>query len=442
MDESASLVLGRTKYWRSQISPAVWKIEGMAIPSFAFMAFFPFLFRVQEHAFFVFLVLAVAIRWYQSESPWIRTPIDVPLLAFAGWVLLTVPFSINPWYSLGEWRKLMAGILFFYWVVLILHQNGGRFETRYLMRAVVGGAAVLCTYALYDFVVHGGSWQDRAAFRARAIGSDSNWLGTYMVMVLPLIVVVTLVGARTRKEMFIYGSMFMCVMAALVTSYMRAAWLAFLVECLTLSVISGSRKLRSIILAVSMAAVLGFYVMVQAGYHVNTISSVSLELRVAVWEKGLEGMRSNPTVGAGYGNYIFRELYGEFLAAAPPIRGSKWLDHPHSYFLMIGMGSGVPALMLIVWVFWTAGKTLVAGIRRQSDVWTRRFITGVLVMMMGFITRNLFDYMFAGSLAYLFWLLLGAGVYHCMTASTEGSIARRPESAPASLQTCVLDRTV
>ena len=37
-------------------------------------------------------------------------------------------------------------------------------------------------------------------------------------------------------------------------------------------------------------------------------------------------------------------------------------------------------------------------------------VVAVAVVTVGFATRNLFDYMFAGSLAHLFWILVAAGM--------------------------------
>ena len=37
-------------------------------------------------------------------------------------------------------------------------------------------------------------------------------------------------------------------------------------------------------------------------------------------------------------------------------------------------------------------------------------LVAVTVITVGFATRNLFDYMFAGSLAHFFWILVAAGL--------------------------------
>jgi hypothetical protein len=43
-----------------------------------------------------------------------------------------------------------------------------------------------------------------------------------------------------------------------------------------------------------------------------------------------------------------------------------------------------------------------------TDIETLKFCLGIVLV--GFFCRNLFDYMFAGSLAYLFWILMACGI--------------------------------
>jgi hypothetical protein len=74
------------------------------------------------------------------------------------------------------------------------------------------------------------------------------------------------------------------------------------------------------------------------------------------------------------------------------------------------MGSGVPALILLIWVFVRIVSTLVRQWRRSKNAETQWVLVAVAVVTVGFATRNLFDYMFAGSLSHLFWILVAAGL--------------------------------
>ena len=76
---------------------------------------------------------------------------------------------------------------------------------------------------------------------------------------------------------------------------------------------------------------------------------------------------------------------------------------------MVLMGSGLPAFILYIWMFVSIFLTLSRQWRR-SIAENKWLLLAVAVVTVGFATRNLFDYMFAGSLAHLFWILVAAGL--------------------------------
>jgi hypothetical protein len=70
----------------------------------------------------------------------------------------------------------------------------------------------------------------------------------------------------------------------------------------------------------------------------------------------------------------------------------------------------VPAVILFVWIFVRIVSTLTRQWRRSTGAEAQGLLVAVAVVAVGFATRNLFDYMFAGSLAHLFWILVAAGL--------------------------------
>ena len=88
----------------------------------------------------------------------------------------------------------------------------------------------------------------------------------------------------------------------------------------------------------------------------------------------------------------------------------KVLPGLHNTFAVVLMGSGVPAIILFVWIFVRIVSTLARQWRRSTAAETQWLLVAVAVVTVGFATRNLFDYMFAGSLAHLFWILVAAGL--------------------------------
>ena len=167
---------------------AIQQLQRYGLVGLTFMSFFPFLFHYQEYAFFALLAAGLSLCWIDRSNPLVRTPIDVPLLGFIGWVLCTVPFAIDPDYSFSEWRKFVAHVLIFYWGTFVLRRcDKDRTLIRQVVWAVTLGSLALSGFALEDFISRGGTWRDRLV-RAGAPNSDYNWLTTYLVLVLPILI--------------------------------------------------------------------------------------------------------------------------------------------------------------------------------------------------------------------------------------------------------------
>jgi O-antigen ligase len=129
----------------------------------------------------------------------------------------------------------------------------------------------------------------------------------------------------------------------------------------------------------------------------------TVETRLKVWKLGFDEMVRHPLVGIGYGNKVFQPVLMN-----TPMRETPM--HLHNAPLMVGVGTGFPGLLLFLWIFIRLGWTLIPQkIPRQwKNPESLRLCFGIVLL--GFFFRNLFDYMFAGSLAYLFWILMGCGI--------------------------------
>jgi heptosyltransferase-3/putative inorganic carbon (HCO3(-)) transporter len=135
---------------------------------------------------------------------------------------------------------------------------------------------------------------------------------------------------------------------------------------------------------------------------------------VKTWRLGLQQVVEHPIVGAGFGNDTFSKVYAAEIEADKD-KGSveKVLPALHNTFAMVLMGSGVPAFLLFVWIIVCAIQELLAGVR-FSDILQSGYMVfriAIALAVIGFIVRNLFDYMFAGSLASLFWILVATGLH-------------------------------
>jgi len=155
----------------------------------------------------------------------------------------------------------------------------------------------------------------------------------------------------------------------------------------------------------------GLLAVSEIGYQRDTIDPWTLSARVKTWGIGLHQVVQHPLVGVGYGNDTFLKVYtAEVEAEKGKGAVEKLLPALHNTFAMVLMGSGVPAIILFIWIFVRIVSTLTRQWRRSTAAETQGLLVAVAVVTVGFATRNLFDYMFAGSLAHLFWILVATGL--------------------------------
>ena len=393
--------------WRG--SAVAWKFQAYGLLGITFLSFFPRLIHTQEYAFFFLLAIVLCLAWFERINPWIRTPIDLPLLGFVGWVLCTVPFATDPSYSFSEWRKLVVQVLVFYWAMFVLRSHRRIDLSRQIVGTVVLGSLALSSFALVDFVLRGGTWRNRLV-RAGAPYSDYNWLTTYLVLVIPILIGWVVVH-RTFWVRALGTVTLVMAGVAQVAAYTRAGWVAHFAQAVGFGLMAGRHRLVIWVLVGTIAMGGGLFVVSEIGYQRDTIDPWTLSARVKTWGLGLHQVVQHPLVGVGYGNDTFLKLHAAEVEAE---RGKgleeKVLPGLHNTFAMVLMGSGVPAIILFIWIFARTVSTLTRQWWRSTVAETQWLLVVVAVVTVGFATRNLFDYMFAGSLAHLFWILVAAGL--------------------------------
>jgi len=258
-------------------------------------------------------------------------------------------------------------------------------------------------------VLHGGTWRNRL-IRAGAPYSDYNWLTTYLVLVIPILIW-WIVIHRTFWARALGTLTLVMAGIAQVVAYTRAGWTAHLAQAVGFGLMSGRHRLVMWVLAGTIAMGGGLFVVAEIGYQRDTIDPWTLSARVKTWRLGLHQVVQHPLVGVGYGNDTFLKLYAaEVEAEKSKEPGETVLLALHNTFAMVLMGSGVPALILFIWIFVRIVSTLTRQWWRSTAAETKWLLVAVAVVTVGFATRNLFDYMFAGSLAHLFWILVAAGL--------------------------------
>lgn len=376
---------------------------------------------------FIFLIVLMAI-WcgVNRRHFFCRTPIDVPLAAFVLWVGVSVPLSASPLYSFGEFAKLLQQSLVFYWVVFFFQSSRDKLR----MLVMFLGILIACSL--------NGIWQFDTAptrkyyFIASFLDSEVA-LTTFLVMSLPLTAAVAVYAREPWLRMLGAGAVPLAVACQLLT-FSRAGMLALFAEAVVMAGMVRTRLITALAGVVLVVGLSGAGALLYIGDQ-NTLSFIPVKTKLSTynlvsrfkaWELGFEKVQEHPFFGMGYGKNMFQQVSQSQLDhdAAVPMAGGT-----HNTFLDITVGAGVPAGLAFLWLMWTIGRTGLFQFLATQDFTERIWSFALFLMVIGLFVRLFFDHMWVGSLALIFWVMVGMAVRPALTSLTTRPLRAKNHNA-------------
>lgn len=412
----------------------------------AFSLFFTQLDHIVEYMFFSLLIVWFLAHWKNGTLQWVKTPLDIPILLYVVWVLICVPFAIDQAYSFHEWRKIVAKITLFFFVVHTVKTKQDVHNV--LLAAAVGVGTLVLLESAYFFWLGYSVW-DMAGkfscvrqwtnvsvygvdqlttcyknFRAGGFSGDWQWFSSYLVIGFPLLWIGWKMAEDNSNRFRILWAIGLGVsFVGLFLSHTRAAWVAIAVQIFVYVLLKirnnwwwafGGASLLFCVLLVLLS-------LPPVQQKMSTLSAFtetrSLEVRFKTWSLALQDFSDRPLVGIGLGKHSFSKLHPEIALAAsergPDVgiseRSTEWdgfHDNIHNTFLARLVQIGLPGFLFFSWIFiviMNRGATLF----QSSDEFASKLALFTGLMVLGLITRNFFDDMFNGLVVYLFWLFVG-----------------------------------
>lgn len=382
---------------------------------YVYIAALPFkqLLFLERNGFLI--LLALLVLWCAANRRFFftRTPLDIPLWAFVGWVAITIPFAAFPAYSLKEFGKLLQQGLVFY-VVLFFFRDGPC-RSR-LLWVIVGPLFLVGAYGVEQLIemLSGLRRFDHTGnpYLLESVMPGEVWLTTYLVLLAPLSLSLAVFERRRWLQIF-YVITSVLTLICLLGTFSRAGLLALLCEGWVIAWFLSTRK------ALLVAAISSLLVVVAAGAllysDVRTIPGTSMNFRVdegtlvhrfEIWKFSVTELAAHPLVGIGYGKESFKLAYGSVPEVVQPGHTAIRKAGTHNTFLDIALGTGVPGLVLFVWLFKRLLSTVLSGLQRTGSQTEKAIRLGVGAGVIGLMVRLLFDHMLIGTLALQFWVLV------------------------------------
>ncbi len=367
--------------------------------------------HVVEYCFVGLLIVWGSVKLSRRDYHFVRTPLDLPILLFVIWILVTIPFSVDPAYSLTEWRKTVVKILMFYFVVNVVRTEQ---DVRSILLAFMLGVVALSAFGIVDHLVKGNSLFDKTSHTA-SLSSSGQWFSTYLVMGVPFVWLVFL-EREGRHATWSIGLLFVMILTALFLSHTRGAWVAFFAQLAVFGLLNVKHKWRTWgLVAVTCGVIFigGSLFKEFQGNLAHNIQDIPLpsllamntmKIRLDIWQTTIEQILAQPILGYGYGNHTFQQINKEILVG---FDNRLMTLHVHNAWLSLAYEVGLIGFALFAFVYFMIIRAATQGWKKWRGTFVGNLGLCILLLAVGVVTRNMFDTMFAGSLAYLFWLLTG-----------------------------------
>lgn len=392
---------------------------------------------------------------FESRSAWpsVRPgPADAAAAAFAGLNVIAWALSTDRAQSLlGETYQrqglltLLMYVAFFAVARFAVTDARG---LRWLAAATAAGATLVAAYGLVQRASLDPVWEGYLpAGRVFSSIGEPNALAAYLVLAIP--VTASLLAGRPAVRAAAGVALALMVPALLLT-FSRSGYLGLLVSLpvLALGVLGPPVPWRRVAaaaavvlaaVAVTVAAVPPARGVVsdawtRAASSGDVDGDPSIRFRLDAWEVALHVAADNPLHGTG--QETFPDVFPEYGHRVLPPERAAVLDRfrvesPHDVYLATAAGAGVPALLAYLAVVAAVATGLARAATATTDRRLRLLIAGILAGMAGHLVTDAF--MSADlTTTWLFWVLMGAGLWTC-TGARGVNLGRRPvEPRPRS----------
>jgi O-antigen ligase/Flp pilus assembly protein TadD len=372
------------------------------------------------------------------------TPVIWLALTWGLAMALATAFSVDPRLSLWgshERQQGLCTLLGYLALFLLIAANlRSRPQVDRLFLAMVWGSAPLVAYGLVQAAgLDPLDWHTDAASPVLSTLGRANFLGSYLVLVLPVTLRQTLLARRPWPYAVLAGGQLAC----LAFSQARGAWIGLGAAALTFglawAVVAGKRRLA---LMVMLGTALGVAFVASLNWPGSPLASLgrlsgldrlatlarldagSTAARLTIWRATLPLIAARPWLG--YGPEAMRAVFAHVFPPQLVYYQGRHVsvDRAHNLWLDLGMSAGLVGLVAFTALLAGVGWITWHRLRAASDRWEQVTWVALAAALAGHLVDLQFGFDLTAG-ATFFWLLLGlsAAMGRPLVAPMPGEVA-------------------
>lgn len=379
----------------------------LSIAGLLFLLPFSELNTIKEILFVTGILAFLTIKLFDHGKVSALSSSNRPLTIFIAlsfvWGFIALSNAIDPGYSLNEliFKMSRQYILYFlsFYIVSRITADIGKVRMFFLPLAL--STLIMSLYACFQF------YQIPVLVENRVAGFTGAFYRLAVFLVLSIPAITVLVFTQRGWLRWILLLILPFSFAALIFTFVRAAWIAVVIEISILVFIIFKKQRKSFILGLIILSLI-FTVVSYTSKYKNLVVHGTERPRLEAFELSLDIISKYPLTGIGYGKKSFSKYY-------PNV---DEVTHSHNIFVNTAVEVGIPGLVIFISMLVIVAKDFIKAIGRETVIDRKLILSGIFTSIAGFLTLNLFDYMYHGWPGQMFWMLIGIG-YALIRSSSE-----------------------
>lgn len=334
--------------------------------------------QIAQWSFWIALVLWVIVN--SRERRWRDVPaFMLPLLAYAGWTLVSAAASVDPVESFIDSKQLL---LFLMVPVVATFARGAKATWVIDVAIAVGSAAALYGIAQYNFFNYN-------TLDNRVVGPLTHWMTFSGVLML-------VTGAALARLLYVGREWVwpaIAVPALVVAIFYTQTRNAMVGLVAAIGVLLAERNWR-LLIVLPVLAVLFFAIapgaIISRVQSIGDLNDPASRDRVAMWRSGAHMIQDNPFTGVGPN--MIPVVYADYRDPTYAVNDVNL--HLHNVPIQIAAERGLPALAIWLWFVVVASRDL----WRQLRTGEAKAIAGAgVAAMVAMLVAGQFEYNFGDS---------------------------------------------
>lgn len=423
------------------------------------------LFTLTKETFFHLLILIIVAAWLikmiqTGELKFVRTPLDLPIVAFILMAEVSLLNSPSIQVSLRDLYRIIAVALLYF--VLVNNIRTRRDVDVLLTAILITCGLVALNGALQDrgiAVFPGAVVEDWRGKIVATIGNP-NFLSGYLAGGLLIAVAMLLTDLTKLKRLLVlFATVLMLV--CLVVAFSLGAWLGLLIAiifgCIYLTRLKpgkislSSRKSLYFLVGIFILTLLFYFTPNPFNGRPTTILAQALssqdwrggvDQRFLIWHCTTNMIKDHPILGSGIGSFKFRYLNYQYRFLGNG-RHSFYVpfacraDRAHNEYLQVWAEMGILGLGILIWLLVTFYRNGLRMIRALNDRDEKLLMVGFLAGTVAVLGHSLVSFPFHIVPNNLFFCLLMA-----LTMAGRENIYSHEDSAAGMSRSRVLTLSV